>query len=377
MPQGSVLSPTLFSLYLSGIESVIKRKCKVGAFADDIVLWKSDFDLTKLERDINLVLEDIRNFTLDYKLTFNHTKSVRLRYKSSETRKGQAQRCSDHHWPKKYLSQRYSTFRGGPTTPLSLRRRACLTKYYNKLRSLDSRNLTSVSKIGVITRDSGETVPSAEWSLLTLPLVLWNLITCHNVLTQRKTLTGSSSIHTKLPVHVNKQADLPAYLKQLALERIGDIPIDALQVYTDGSRDDYYQSSSGIYSKSQDHILRIQRRNLDGCSGFRNLERNEIADTLVKAGACEGTSPVRTPHLFEINSRTKHQNKAAPEHHWYQCSRPGGSLAHGLSRQDQTLLARFRSGHIKSMKFSEGRKSFEMCTNVLLSWPRLLTSSSA
>ncbi|GFS52906.1 uncharacterized protein TNCV_330681 [Trichonephila clavipes] len=33
----------------------------------------------------------------------------------------------------------------------------------------------------------------------------------------------------------------------------------------------------------------------------------------------------------------------------------------GFKRQDQTVLARFRSGHIKSMKFSEGRKSFEMC----------------
>ncbi|GFU99381.1 uncharacterized protein TNCV_1516211 [Trichonephila clavipes] len=54
---------------------------------------------------------------------------------------------------------------------------------------------------------------------------------------------------------------------------------------------------------------------------------------------------------------------AANEHHWYQCSRPGGSLAHGFTRQDQTLLSRFRSGHIKSMQFSEGRKSCEMCTN--------------
>ncbi|GFW97061.1 hypothetical protein TNCV_2696831 [Trichonephila clavipes] len=44
VPQGSVLSPPLFSLYLSGIESVIKRKCEVSAFADDIVLWKSDSD---------------------------------------------------------------------------------------------------------------------------------------------------------------------------------------------------------------------------------------------------------------------------------------------------------------------------------------------
>ncbi|GFU31185.1 putative RNA-directed DNA polymerase from transposon BS [Trichonephila clavipes] len=74
--QGSVLSPTLLSLYLSSIESVIKRKCEVGAFADDIVLWESDSDLTKLERDINLVLENIRNFALDHKLTFNYTKSV-------------------------------------------------------------------------------------------------------------------------------------------------------------------------------------------------------------------------------------------------------------------------------------------------------------
>ncbi|GFY28868.1 putative RNA-directed DNA polymerase from transposon BS [Trichonephila clavipes] len=75
-PQGSVLGRTLFSLYLSGIESVIKRKCEVGAFAEDIALWKSDSDLMKLERDINLVLEDIQNFTLDHKLTFNSTKSM-------------------------------------------------------------------------------------------------------------------------------------------------------------------------------------------------------------------------------------------------------------------------------------------------------------
>ncbi|GFU38256.1 probable RNA-directed DNA polymerase from transposon BS [Trichonephila clavipes] len=75
VPQGPVLSPTLFSFYLTGIESVIKSKSEVGAFVD-IVLWKSDSDLTKLERDINLVPEDIRNVTLDHKLTFNPKKSI-------------------------------------------------------------------------------------------------------------------------------------------------------------------------------------------------------------------------------------------------------------------------------------------------------------
>ncbi|GFV84750.1 uncharacterized protein TNCV_4297321 [Trichonephila clavipes] len=63
---------------------------------------------------------------------------------------------------------------------------------------------------------------------------------------------------------------LPDCLKQLTLERNGDIPIDAIKNFTDGSRDDNYRSGSGIYIKSQDHILRIQRRNPDGCSVFRS-----------------------------------------------------------------------------------------------------------
>ncbi|GFV56572.1 RNase H domain-containing protein [Trichonephila clavipes] len=41
-------------------------------------------------------------------------------------------------------------------------------------------------------------------------------------------------------------------------------------VHTDGSRDDYYRYGSGIFIKSQDHVLRIQRRNPDGCSVFHN-----------------------------------------------------------------------------------------------------------
>ncbi|GFS69872.1 uncharacterized protein TNCV_3101761 [Trichonephila clavipes] len=78
--------------------------------------------------------------------------------------------------------------------------------------------------------------------------------------------------------------------------------------------------------------------------------------------SCQHPSPFWRFSL-ELNTRIRPLGLPPPEHHWYQCSRPGGSLAHGFTRQDQTLLARFQSGHIKSMKFSEGRKSFEMCTN--------------
>ncbi|GFY34269.1 RNase H domain-containing protein [Trichonephila clavipes] len=279
--------------------------------------------------------------------------------------------------------------------PLSLRRRACLTKYYNKLRSLDSRNCTSAyfndwGNNQRLRRNS----PFSQ--MVSFNLTIGAVITCHNVLIQRMILTGSSFIQNYQHTH---------------------------------------RSGSGIYIKPQDHILRIQRRNPDGCSVFRSeliaidealgslaslpngkekkegrsaiqhlsnwqsvrdnvgvsiltklkglsnshqihlqwipsqidLDGNTTADTLAKAGACELPQPSAPLTFLEIFSRTKHQNKTAcitpPEHHWYQCSHPGGSLAHSFTRQDQALLARFRSGHIKSMKFSEGRKSFEMCTN--------------
>ncbi|GFU79060.1 uncharacterized protein TNCV_1493791 [Trichonephila clavipes] len=154
--------------------------------------------------------------------------------------------------------------------------------------------------------------------------------------------------HPELPVHVNKQTDLPAYLKQLALERIGDTPIDTVQIRRLPST--------------------LHQIHLQWIPSHVDLEGNEIADTLAKAGACEIPEPSEPSSTFlEIYSRTKHQNKTAwivpPEHHWYQCSRSGSSLAHGFKRQDQTLLSRFRSDHLKTMKFSEGCKSFEMCTN--------------
>ncbi|PRD31752.1 UNVERIFIED_CONTAM: hypothetical protein NCL1_22618 [Trichonephila clavipes] len=98
-----------------------------------------------------------------------------------------------------------------------------------------------------------------------------------------------------------------------------------------------------------------------------DLEGNEIADTLAKARACEVLEP-SAPFIFlEICSGTKHQNKTT----WI--TPPSSTIDISVLvlealwltvLQDRiTLLSRFRSGHIKTMKFPEGRKSFEMCTN--------------
>ncbi|GFX95447.1 uncharacterized protein TNCV_3684991 [Trichonephila clavipes] len=55
-------------------------------------------------------------------------------------------------------------------------------------------------------------------------------------------------------------------LERVLIDRLLDL--NEQKAYTDDSRDDYYRSGSGIYIKSQDHNLRIQRKNPDGCSAF-------------------------------------------------------------------------------------------------------------
>ncbi|GBM44185.1 hypothetical protein AVEN_257124-1 [Araneus ventricosus] len=76
--------------------------------------------------------------------------------------------------------------------------------------------------------------------------------------------------HANLPVEVNKQKDHPTYLRQLALEIVNDIPVDAVKVYTDGSRNDSVCTGSGIYITTHNQELKIQRRNPDSCSVFRS-----------------------------------------------------------------------------------------------------------
>ncbi|GBM24183.1 hypothetical protein AVEN_4937-1 [Araneus ventricosus] len=202
-------------------------------------------------------------------------------------------------------------------------------------------------------------------------------------------------------------------LRQLALKIINDILVDAVTVYTDGSRNDSDCTGSGIYIKTHNHELKIQRRNPDFCSVFRselisidegldslssfscsneiwiltdsrssiqhltnwhrvrdntgmnilnklkslsvsyrihlqwipshvNIQGNEIAEALAKAGADDASVPSAPLTYLELFSRAKSGNKTIwlipPVHHWYQGSRPGGCLSIDCSRRDQAIL---------------------------------------
>ncbi|GFT41168.1 RNase H domain-containing protein [Trichonephila clavipes] len=82
-----------------------------------------------------------------------------------------------------------------------------------------------------------------------------------------------------------------------------------------------------------------------------SIADNEIADALAKDGAAQPTmnsAPLTYSELHSTYINSK-QSTVPPAHHWYEAKRPGGSLSLQCSRQEQTILTRFRSGHLRTL----------------------------
>ncbi|GFV00713.1 probable RNA-directed DNA polymerase from transposon BS [Trichonephila clavipes] len=73
--RGCVLSPTLSSLFISGVEKYVNPS-QIGLFADDVVLWCSDANISKMESQLNRSLVNIQEFADNHKITFNASKST-------------------------------------------------------------------------------------------------------------------------------------------------------------------------------------------------------------------------------------------------------------------------------------------------------------
>ncbi|GBO03634.1 hypothetical protein AVEN_263583-1 [Araneus ventricosus] len=55
---------------------VIAGNCRIGLFADGIILWCSDSDIDRIESSLNNTSQRIQDFDTDHKLCFNPLKSV-------------------------------------------------------------------------------------------------------------------------------------------------------------------------------------------------------------------------------------------------------------------------------------------------------------
>ena len=73
VPQGSILGPTLFSVYVNDIPKISKFNARL--FADDTVLTMSDRDLQNLNKTANAEVKKIKNWLSSNKLTLNHGKT--------------------------------------------------------------------------------------------------------------------------------------------------------------------------------------------------------------------------------------------------------------------------------------------------------------
>ncbi|GFW04921.1 hypothetical protein TNCV_4881561 [Trichonephila clavipes] len=62
---------------------------------------------------------------------------------------------------------------------------------------------------------------------------------------------------------------LPDFLKNLALEVIDGIPLDAVKIYTDGSKGEINTTRRRVLIEIPGRVIKVQRRNADHASVFR------------------------------------------------------------------------------------------------------------
>ena len=85
MPQGSVLGPLLFLIYINDITSCVDHST-IRLFADDTCLFSASDDRDECARQTNSDLERVQQWARDWLITFapHKTKSMLITYKNTD-----------------------------------------------------------------------------------------------------------------------------------------------------------------------------------------------------------------------------------------------------------------------------------------------------
>ncbi|GFV33751.1 probable RNA-directed DNA polymerase from transposon BS [Trichonephila clavipes] len=259
-PQGSVLSPTLFSLYLAGIEKPPSVETRVGLVADDIAIWCLGRDLVEMERNFNNALSSISDYSLEFKLCFYPTKSIapffttnKRLYSYQPTLKMDNKNLAYENHPKylEYvLDPEWSSHKHIDHIVSKCRKRLSILKFI----------------AGKEWRAEAVTLRDTYLALIR-PILQYGfpVYCCASAASLEKLekiQLGAARIITGLRRSCPKEI-------ATCIESINEIPCDAIKIYTDGRRLED-RAGSGIYIENSCQNFYFCHRNTDFSSVFKS-----------------------------------------------------------------------------------------------------------
>ncbi|UYV75606.1 hypothetical protein LAZ67_13000725 [Cordylochernes scorpioides] len=315
LPQGSILSLILFNIYLNNLHTFIKPPAKIALYADDIIIWVSKNNLSDAEQSLNKAMKNLQKNFL------------------SPTQNSQQTHLPDN--PHKHKTQS------------------------ELLKALGLQIIEENSSLFDITIYNDGSQLETGLSLSGIAIY------------KDKILEKISLSHPRhLSVYKSELSAIDTALKDININSPSKIII-------------YSDSRAAIYTfqncfSSQEPLLKSIAKSVNRLPANSSvtvqwlpahvgIPGNELADSLAKAGALglpearESTTQLDERDLLRtIKTQCLQEWKSDAAHDWYRAG--GTSTGSVLPREQQSLISRLKSGHLRTMTFRNGCKVFPLCT---------------